>query len=93
MTDPHPRDDGDLAADQDFGVLLGWTADKLGERVILRMQSAKNNLAPGEQPREFTYFLKREQAVLLGNFLYQLTGDTPPQPRSRGKLSRLFGRP
>ena len=93
MTDPQTRDDGDPAGDQDFGVLLGWTADNFGERIILRMQSARNSLAPGEMPREFTYYLKREQAVLLGNFLYQLTGETPPHRRGGGKLGRLFGKP
>ena len=93
MTDPdhqnaHERSDADL----DFGALLGWTAENLGERIVLRLQSARQSLAPGEEPHEFTYFLKRDQAVLLGNFLYNLAGETPPR-RPRGSLARLFGKP
>jgi hypothetical protein len=94
MTDPeHQKDDKHNDADRDFGALLGWTADKFGDRVVLRLQSARQSLAPGEEPRQFTYFLKREQAVLLGHFLYNLAGETPPRSPTRSNLARLFGKP
>lgn len=94
MSNPeHPHANHQSDGDRDFGALLGWTADKLGDRVVLRLQSSRHTLAPGEEPREFTYFLKREQAVLLGNFLYNLAGETPPSSRKTSNLARLFGKP
>ncbi|WP_272916734.1 hypothetical protein [Qipengyuania oceanensis] len=35
--------------------------------------------------------LDRQQAVQLGYFLFQLTGETPPHARKRSVLDRLLG--
>ena len=79
--------------DRDFGALVGWTAQKLGDRIVLKLQSAREGTSHGADLREFTYYLRKEEAVLLGNFLYQMAGETPPRSRPLGKLARMFGKP
>lgn len=78
--------------ERDFGVLLGWEADPAGERVMLRMQSASKAPKHADEVREFKYFLTREQAVLLGNYLYGLAGETAPRRHRRGWIERLIAR-
>ena len=76
--------------DRDFGILLGWEADPAGERVMLRMQSARKTPDTREDVREFKYFMSKEQAVLLGNYLYGLAGETAPVRKRPGLFARLF---
>ena len=78
--------------ERDFGVLLGWEADPAGERVMLRMQSARKTPGSPDDVREFKYFMTKEQAVLLGNYLYGLAGETAPVRKRPGLLDRLFAR-
>lgn len=35
--------------------------------------------------------MTRQQAVLLGNYLFEMAGETKPDFKSRGWLARLFG--
>ena len=37
------------------------------------------------------YFLTKQQAVQLGNFLYGVAGETPPTQKKRGFIQRLMG--
>ena len=74
-----------------FGMLLGWRADPAGEKIALLMQSASKVVGASEDVREYRYFLTRQQAVQLGNYLYGLAGETPPAGRRKGLLERLFG--
>lgn len=88
--DPKRRTD---TQDADFGALVGWTADELGDRIVLRMQSAQDVPVNNDNLRQFAYFLTKEQAVLLGNFLFRVAGETAPKSSRSGKLGRLFGKP
>lgn len=74
-----------------FGMLLGWRADPAGEKIALLMQSTSKVVESDGDVREFRYFLTRQQAVLLGNYLYGLAGETPPSGRGKGLFERLFG--
>lgn len=85
-TPPAPTD-----PDRDFGVLLGWEADPAGGRVMLKMQSAQKAPRRGDEVREFRYYMTREQAVLLGNYLFRLAGETAPRREKHGFLRRLMG--
>ena len=78
--------------DEEFGALVGWESEDLGERLVLRMQSVRSihRRSEGEMQR-FSYFVTRNQAVLLGNYLFKIAGQTPPSPRKTGWLRRLFG--
>lgn len=76
-----------------FGALVGWDSDDLGEKIVLKMQSvrAHHRRHEGEVSR-FNYFLTKNQAVVLGNYLFAIAGQTPPPARKRGWLARLLGR-
>ncbi|MBX7526549.1 hypothetical protein [Qipengyuania vesicularis] len=75
----------------DFGMLLGWRADPAGEKIALLMQSSSKVVESDDDVREYRYFLTKQQAVQLGNFLYGVAGETPPPPRKPGLLERLLG--
>ena len=74
-----------------FGMLLGWRADPAGEKIALLMQSTNKVVESDGDVREFRYFLTRQQAVQLGNYLYGLAGETPPAPKKRGLLEKWLG--
>lgn len=76
--------------ERDFGVLLGWFASPAGNQTILTMQSAQKKPGGPEDVRSFRYFITKEQAVLLGNYLYTLAGETAPKRKRRGLIDRLF---
>jgi len=77
---------------ENFGALVGWDSDDLGDRVVLKMQSvrAHHRRSEGEVAR-FDYFLTKNQAVVLGHYLFAIAGQTPPQSRKRNWLTRLLG--
>ena len=82
---------GDNHERNTFGMLLGWKGDPAGEKIALLMQSTTKKVERDEDVREFRYFLTRQQAVQLGNFLYTMAGETAPKTRRRGFLDRLLG--
>ena len=82
---------GNDSADENFGMLLGWDASPAGERIALRMQSTRKIVESQGDVREFRYFLSKEQAVQLGNYLYTIAGETAPTRKKRGFLDKLLG--
>jgi len=71
-----------------FGALVGWTHENLGDRVVLKVQSTrKHALTKDEVPDEFRYFMTKNQAVVLANYLYSIS-DRLPQPRRRWRWFR-----
>ena len=76
--------------DRDCGILLGWKFDPVGERVKLGMQSARETWNTHNAVREFKYFMSKERAVLLGNYLYGSAGETFMVRRKPGFCARLF---
>lgn len=87
MTDPERN------PDIDFGILLGWSAEPADTRIAVKLQSTRKVVEKSEDVREFRYFLTKQQAVQLGNYLYQLAGETAPAPRRRrGLMARLLPR-
>ena len=79
------------SADENFGMLLGWDAAPAGDRIALKMQSTRKIVESEGDVREFRYFLSKEQAVQLGNYLYTLAGETAPTRKKRGLIERLMG--
>ena len=86
MTD-RPRTD-----DIDFGILLGWSADPAGKRIALKLQSTRKVVESEEDVREFRYFLTKEQAVQLGNYLFTIAGETAPARKRPGFVERFLSR-
>lgn len=77
--------------ERDFGVLLGWFASPAGQQTILTMQSAQSKPGSPDDVRNFRYFITKEQAVLLGNYLYTIAGETAPVRKRPGLIERLLG--
>ena len=78
--------------DARFGVLVGWTAERLGDRVQLRVQSVTT--PPPHRPADVTALLlmmDRNQAVQLGHVLFEIAGHRAPERAPAGWLARLFG--
>ncbi|AKH41787.1 hypothetical protein FHS61_002278 [Altererythrobacter atlanticus] len=80
----------------DLRILVGWTADDKGAKLLLNLEgiqigiddvSTGDDTVPVDTRR---FFMTRQQAVLLANFLYKMSGETPP-PRKRGWLTRILG--
>ena len=74
----------------DAGALVGWKANSLGSRIVLNVQT----MHPGEEGedkemRERAILVDRNQAVLLANYLYEITGQS--RPRRRSFLQSIFG--
>ena len=74
-----------------YGILLGWKADPAGDKISLLMQSTRKVVEKDEDVRDFRYFLTRQQAVQLGNYLFGVAGETPPVRKKRGLIEKLFG--
>lgn len=73
----------------DAGALVGWKANNLGSRIVLNLQTM--HLAEGEdkEMRERAIMMESNQAVLLANYLYEITGQS--RPRRRSLLESIFG--
>ncbi|QPC99792.1 hypothetical protein [Qipengyuania soli] len=78
--------------ERDFGVLLGWKATPAGNQTLLIMQSTRKTPQSNDDVREFRYFITKEQAVLLGNYLYMVAGETPPRRKRPGLIERILSR-
>lgn len=81
-----------LGNDDNFAVLVGWTSQDLGKRLVLRLQSVTTPPPHSEEDvHTFQLLMDKNQAVLLGNYLFELSGQTPPRKRKRSWLDRLLG--
>lgn len=75
-----------------YGVLVGWKSQDLHDRIILRVQSVRKPPPHTEDDvHHSVYMLDKNQAVQLGHYLFQVSGQTKPSARP-GLLARLFGR-
>jgi biofilm regulator BssS len=81
-----------IQTEEDFGVLLGWIANPAGQNIMLKMQSSREKPRSDEEVQEFRYFLSKQQAIQLGNFLYRMSGETAPVRSKAPFLDRLLGR-
>lgn len=79
-------------AREECSALVGWTASRIGDRVTLRLQSVDSGPPHTRRDiRSHFYVLDSNQAVQLGNMLFEATNQTKPDPRSRRLFTRLFG--
>jgi hypothetical protein len=71
-----------------FGALIGWSHENLGDKVMVKLQSTRSpHLEPDEAVDEFRYFMTKNQAVVLANYLYAIS-DRLPQKRRRWRWFR-----
>ncbi|MEJ2409751.1 MAG: hypothetical protein P8Y58_01625 [Novosphingobium sp.] len=74
------------------GVLVGWRSQDLGNRLVLKLQLVQKSSPHGSRDvhTEFVV-MDKNQAVQLGNYLFRVTGQTPPAKPARRLLARIFG--
>lgn len=73
------------------GVLVGWQAKDLGERLALTLQTYdRPTWQEGEPPQQTAVLMTKSQAAVLANYLLRESG-APPARRPRGWLASLFG--
>jgi len=65
----------------DTGALVGWKLDDLGKRMVLHMQTMHRTESEEKEVHE--------RAVMLANYLFEMTGQSKPKRRS--VLQALFG--
>jgi hypothetical protein len=76
-----------------FGVLVGWTHREFNGRLNLQLQTIQSTrLASPDDADAHHFILTKNQAAVLANYLYQVSGQTPPRPHRRSWLKRVFGR-
>ena len=74
------------------GALVGWSHQDLGSKVLLRVESVSSSAAVQEhEPDVLRLLLTKQQAGLLGTYLTDLSGQSPPRRGDRSVLRRLFG--
>jgi hypothetical protein len=78
-------------AQESFGVLVGWAHHAFGERLDLTLQFVQSTRR--EDRREIDdhhIVMTPQQAAVLANYLFQISGQTPPEPR-KGFWRRILG--
>ena len=69
----------------DFGALVGWDHQDLGDRLMVRLQSTQTSgLGADASLDEFRYFMTKNQAVVLANYLYSISERLPQAKRRKG---------
>ena len=73
-----------------FEVLVGWSAQDFGGRIVLRTETFEGGKPHRPEDLMHTHlFMTHDQATLLANYLFLLTGQSRPEPRRRKRS--LFG--
>lgn len=73
------------------GVVIGWKHRAFARNIHLTVQSTTQGKISPHAVGTHHLLMTRNQAMLLANYLMQLTGQTPVPSRRRGWLARLFG--
>jgi hypothetical protein len=77
---------------ESYGALVGWTHHEAGDRILLRVESVRSTeAAEKHHPDLFRFLMTKQQAAVLGNYLVQLSGQTPAGRDDRGWFRRFFG--
>ena len=64
------------------GVLVSWTHHEMGNKFILNLRTIKQPNTPNDVNR-MAVLLTKDQAALLGNYLFQIAGQSPPAQGQR----------
>ena len=76
---------------ESFGVLVGWAHHGIGEKLDLTLQCVKSTRR--DNPAEIDdhhFVMTPSQAAVLANYLFHISGQSPPTQR-KGLLRRLLG--
>ncbi|MFM5948917.1 MAG: hypothetical protein ACKOPM_06770 [Novosphingobium sp.] len=83
---------GENAQDREsFGVLVGWAHHAFNDKLDLTLQCVQSSrLKDRREIDDHHIVMTPQQAAVLANYLYQISGQTPPEPR-KGLLRHLLG--
>lgn len=73
------------------GVVVGWKHRTFARNIHLTVQSSSHGAPSPEAVDTHHLLMTRSQAMLLANYLMQLSGYEAQPPQRRNWLSRLFG--
>lgn len=73
------------------GVVVGWKHRTFARNIHLTVQSSSKGRPAPNAVDMHHLLMTRSQAMLLANYLMQLSGYEAQPPRRRGWLARLFG--
>ena len=96
--DPGPlqtKDEGAMAdswSDEEVRVLVGWTAQDFGASMILRLETVTDLPESAEDVLVSRLVMNEDQAVQLGNMLFEMAGRLPPKPGKPPLIDRLLSR-
>ncbi len=82
----------DSWSDDEVRVLVGWTAEDFGANLVLRLETVTTLPQSQEDVLVSRLVLNKEQAVQLGNMLYELSGRLPPKMAKPSRLERMLSR-
>mgnify|MGYP005815166025 CR=1 FL=1 len=78
--------------DDEIRVLVGWTADDFGASMIVRLETVNNLPESEDDVLVSKLVMNKDQAVQLGNMLYELSGKLPPKLAKPSRLERMLSR-
>ena len=83
---PSPGPDRDT-----YGILIGWEHADCAGNLDLRLQTRLTSGHRAQSEVEtFHIVMTPQQAAVLGNYLFKIAGQSPPD-RPPGRLKRWFG--
>ena len=83
---------GKVWNDEEVRVRVGWTAQDFGSNMIVRIETATNRPESEEDVLVSRMVMNKEQAVQLGNMLFELSGTLPPKAAKAPLLDRILTR-
>ena len=78
--------------DDEVRVLVGWTAQDYGASMILRLETVTNLPESEDDVLVSRMVMNKDQAVQLGNMLFEMSGTLPPKKGKAPLLDRMMGR-
>ena len=76
-----------------YGVLVGWTHIEFNGHIILKVQStSESQINLPIQIDEHYFMMTNNQSLVLANFLFNISEQSPPLRRNKGIISRLIGK-
>jgi biofilm regulator BssS len=79
-------------SDDEVRVLVGWTAEDFRANLVLRLETVTPLPQSQEDVLVSRLVLNKEQAVQLGNMLYELSGLLTPKMAGPSRLERMLSR-
>lgn len=76
---------------QSYGVLVGWAHHSFNNKVDLTLQCVQSTRRGNAREIDDHHIVMTpQQAAVLANYLFRISGQTPPAPR-KGFFRRLLG--